>query len=343
MTWLRSILPGVMLSSLVAVAAVAAAPLVAVVFPIPAMVIALLIGIALNSVAERPLFQPGIVFCLKTVLRWAVALLGATTAILVILAMAATLVAGFALARAFAQNSAYGALAGAGTAICGASATLATSIVLPDYKGKEADVAFVVVAVNALSTLAMLLYPLICKSLGFDQQLTGVMFGATIHDVAQVVGAGYAVSETAGNTAVIVKLFRVLLLFPVVVLIGWMFARRAVAADVGKIPIPVFALVFVALCVLNSIAAAFPAVAPAFAQIKAPLVEASTWGLLIAIGALGLGTSVTAIASLGWRHVATVIGTTVVILVVATAAPSRKIRSRGRAADGRRSGRRGLA
>ena len=117
------------------------------------------------------------------------------------------------------------------------------------------------------------------------------MLGATIHDVAQVVGAGYAVSETAGNTAVIVKLFRVLLLFPVVVIIGWMFARRAVAADVAKIPIPVFALVFVALCVLNSIAAAIPAIAPAFAHIKAPLIEASTWGLLIAIGALGLGTS----------------------------------------------------
>ena len=331
MTWIRSILPGLLLSSLVAVAAVAAAPLVAKLVPIPAMVIALLIGIALNAVAERPLFQPGIVFCLKTLLRWAVALLGLrialgeiaalgwTVAILVIVAMAATLLAGFALARAFTQNPAYGALAGAGTAICGASATLATSIVLPAYKGKEADVAFVVVAVNALSTLAMLLYPLICRSLGFDEQTTGIMLGATIHDVAQVVGSGYAVSETAGNTAVIVKLFRVLLLFPVVVIIGWMFARRDVAADVGKIPIPVFALVFVALCVLNSIAAAFPAIAPAFASIKAPLVEASTWGLLIAISALGLGTSVTAIAALGWRHVATVIGTTVVILVVATA------------------------
>jgi uncharacterized integral membrane protein (TIGR00698 family) len=331
MTWIRSILPGLLLSSVVAVAAVAAAPLVAKVVPIPAMVIALLIGIALNTVAERPLFQPGIVFCLKTLLRWAVALLGLrialgeiaalgwTVAILVIVAMAATLVAGFALARAFTQNPAYGALAGAGTAICGASATLATSIVLPAYKGKEADVAFVVVAVNALSTLAMLLYPLICKSLGFDEQTTGIMLGATIHDVAQVVGAGYAVSETAGNTAVIVKLFRVLLLFPVVVIIGWMFARRDVAADVGKIPIPVFALVFVALCVLNSIATALPSVAPAYASIKAPLVEASTWGLLIAISALGLGTSVTAIAALGWRHVATVIGTTVVILVVATA------------------------
>jgi uncharacterized integral membrane protein (TIGR00698 family) len=330
MEWIRSILPGVLLSALVAVAAVAAAPVVALVAPIPAMVIALLIGIALNSVASRPLFQPGIVFCLKTILRWAVALLGLrialgeiaalglTTALLVIVAMAATLLAGFALARAFAQNPAYGALAGAGTAICGASATLATSIVLPPYKGKEADVAFVVVAVNALSTLAMLAYPLICRLLGLDEQSTGVMLGATIHDVAQVVGAGYAVSDEAGNTAVIVKLFRVLLLFPVVMIIGWMFAARAVTAEVAKIPVPVFALVFVALCVFNSVADALPAIAPAFALIKPPLVAASTWGLLIAIGALGLGTSLTAIATLGWRHVVTVLGTTAVILVVAT-------------------------
>ena len=330
MAWIASILPGLLLSSLVAVAAIAAAPLVAPIAPIPAMVIALLIGIALHRLAQLPLFQPGIVFCLKTVLRWAVALLGlrialgeiaalgAPIALLVMVAMAATLAGGFALARGFAQNPAFGALAGAGTAVCGASATLATSIVLPAYKGKEADVAFVVVAVNALSTLAMLLYPLICRALGFDEQATGAMLGATIHDVAQVVGAGYAVSEPAGNTAVIVKLFRVLLLFPVVVIIGWMFARRAVAVEVAKIPIPVFALVFIVLCVVNSIATAVPALAPTFAQIKAPLIVASTWGLLIAIGALGLGTSVTAIAALGWRHVATVTGTTVVILAVAT-------------------------
>ena len=87
-----------------------------------------------------------------------------------------------------------------------------------------------------------------------------------------------------------------------------------------RIPFPVFALVFVALCVLNSIAISIGSVAPAFALIKAPLIEASTWGLLIAISALGLGTSLPAIAALGWRHVATVTGTTVVILVVVTAA-----------------------
>jgi uncharacterized integral membrane protein (TIGR00698 family) len=313
-----------------AISAVAAARLLGELLPIPAMVIALLIGIALNPVAQRPSFQPGIVFCLKTLLRWAVALLGLrialgeiaalglTTAILVIVAMAATLAAGFLLARLFALERAYGALAGAGTAVCGASATLATSIVLPDYKGKETDIAFVVVAVNALSTLAMVLYPLVCFWLGFDPRTTGIMLGATIHDVAQVVGAGYAVSEPAGNTAVIVKLFRVLLMLPLVLVVGWLFARRA-AATAGKIPIPVFALVFVALCVLNSVAVAFPGIGQMLTWIKAPLIEASTWGLLIAISALGLGTSLTAIAALGWRHVATVAGTTVVILVVVTA------------------------
>jgi uncharacterized integral membrane protein (TIGR00698 family) len=327
----RRLLPGLLLSSLVAAAAVNIAPLLAGVLPIPAMVIALIIGIALNLLARRPSFQPGIVFCLKTVLRWAVALLGLrialgdiaalglTAASLTIVAMAGTLVAGFLLARVFALEPGYGALAGAGTAVCGASATLAASIVLPDYKGKETDVAFVVVAVNALSTVAMVLYPLLCVWLGFDARTTGIMLGATIHDVAQVVGAGYAVSETAGNTAVIVKLFRVFLMLPIVLVVGWLFARRAVASAAARVPIPVFALVFVALCTVNSIAAAFPAFAPVFAQIKAPLIEISTWGLLIAISALGLGTSLTAIAALGWRHVATVIGTTLVILVVVTA------------------------
>jgi len=319
------------LSGLVAIAAVAAAPLVAVYAPIPAMVIALVIGIALNPIARRPTFQPGIIFCLKTLLRWAVALLGLrialgeiialgfATAALVVASMALTIASGFLLARALGQRPAYGALAGAGTAICGASATLATSIVVPDYRGKEADVAFVVVAVNALSTIAMLLYPLICVRLGFDPQQTGAMLGGTIHDVAQVVGAGYAVSEPVGNTAVIVKLFRVFLLFPVVLVIGWSFARRSVASDAARIPFPVFALVFVALCILNSIASSFAATAPLFAQIKAPLIEASTWGLLVAISALGLNTSLPAIAALGWRHIATVTGTTIVILVVVTA------------------------
>ncbi len=320
---LRGLMPGVALSAAVAVAAVLAAPLIAPVIPIPAMVIALLIGIAFNRLAERALFRPGIDFCVKTLLRWAVALLGLrialgeivalglSTAALIVAAMALTVAAGFVFARLFAQNAAYGALAGAGTAVCGASATLATSTVLPDYKGKAADVAFVVVAVNTLSTIAMVAYPPLCIALGFDTRATGVMLGGTIHDVAQVVGAGYAMSEPVGNTAVVVKLFRVFLLLPVVVGIGLWFARGASAA---KVPVPVFAFAFLALCLVNSIAPSIPSFAPLYAPAKAVLIEVSTWGLLIAIAALGLGTSLTALGALGWRHGATVVGTTLMIL-----------------------------
>ena len=329
--WLCDVLPGVALSAAVGALAVISAPWVAKVFPIPAMVIALLVGIALNPIARSARFQPGIVFCLKVLLRWAVALLGLrialgdiaalgwATALLVIGSMLLTVAAGFLCARLFGQQAGFGALAGAGTAVCGASATLATAIVVPDYKGKEADVVFVVIAVNALSTAAMVLYPLICAWLDFGPTATGVMLGATIHDVAQVVGSGYAVSDAVGNTAVIVKLFRVFLLFPVVILIGWWFAGAAAASDAKRIPIPVFALVFVGFSILNSIVPAYPSIAPMFALVRAPLIEASTWGLLIAISALGLGTSLPAIAQLGWRHVATVTATTIVILAVVTA------------------------
>ena len=81
---------------------------------------------------------------------------------------------------------------------------------------------------------------------------------------------------------------------------------------------PVFALVFLALCLFNSAMPLMPALAPAFAPVKAVLVEVSTWGLLIAIGALGLGTSIATIVALGWRHITTVLGTTAVIFVIVT-------------------------
>lgn len=325
------LIPGILLATAVAVAAVLSAPFVAKVFPIPAMVIALLIGIALHFVASRPTFQPGLAFCVRTVLRWAVALLGLrialgdifalglTTAATVIVAMLATLLSGVLLARLLGLSSFYGALAGASTAVCGASAALATSTVLPNYPKKAADVAFVVVAVNALSTLAMVLYPLLCTWAGFDARGSGVLLGATIHDVAQVVGAGYSISDDAGNAAVIVKLFRVFLLLPVVVGIGWWLAKTGSAQNDAKVPVPVFAIVFVLLCIANSFLPSIPAIAPAYAALKPILVEASTWGLLVAIGALGLGTSVNSILGLGWRHIATIVGTTVVILVVAFA------------------------
>jgi uncharacterized integral membrane protein (TIGR00698 family) len=323
-------LPGVAMSALVAVVGYVAAPYLAHVVPIPNMVIALVVGIALNPIAARPATQAGMAFCVRTVLRWAVALLGlrvgiadiaalgGETAALIVAAMAATVVSGFVFARWSGRGPGFGALVGVGTAVCGASATLACSTVVPEYPGKPADVVFVVVAINALATLAILVYPPLCILLQFDPQTTGVMLGGTIHDVAQVVGAGYAVSVAVGNIAVVVKLFRVFLLLPVVLGVGWYFTRKGMQHGQARVPVPVFGIVFLILCALNSAMPLMPSLMPLYAPAKAVLVEASAWGLLLAIGALGLGTSLASIVALGWRHIATVLGTTVVIFVIIT-------------------------
>ncbi len=322
--------PGIALSLMVAVIGYVAAPYVAHIIPIPNMVIALAAGIALNPLAARSATRPGMAFCVRTVLRWAVALLGLrvgladitalgpATAALIVVSMLIAVASGFVFARWSGQPPGFGALVGVGTAVCGASATLAVSTVVPNYPAKQADIAFVVVAVNALATLAMVIYPPLCILFGFDSQTTGVMLGATIHDVAQVVGAGYAVSAMVGNTAVIVKLFRVFLLLPAVLGVGWYFTRMGMKHGEPRVPVPVFGIVFLALCILNSVLPLIPTLAPIYTPVKSILVEVSTWGMLLAIGALGLGTSITTIIRLGWRHIATALGTTAVILVVVT-------------------------
>jgi uncharacterized integral membrane protein (TIGR00698 family) len=337
-TW-RPLLDGIVLSAVVALAAYLAEPLVKSAaggrFGIPAVVIALIIGMVLHPLANAPRFQAGMTFCVKKMLRWAIALLGLrvalgdivalglTTALLVIVAMAATILSGFLLARWLGRETGMGALGGVATAVCGASAALATATVVPDYKSKAADVAFTVIAMNALSTVAMLAYPLICVWLGFSPSQTGIMLGATIHDVAQVVGAGQAVSVEAANAAIIVKLFRVFLLLPAVLIVGWWLvhddAKRAGdVAGKAKVPVPVFAIMFLVLSVVNSVLTMQPALADLYQPIRTLLLTISTWGLLVAIAALGLGTSLGAMARLGWRHLALVTGTSLVILVIVT-------------------------
>ncbi len=322
---------GVALSAAVAVAAVLAEPILKRLtggFSLPAMVIALFFGIALNRLAADPRYQPGITWCVKKLLRIAIGLLGLRIAlgdilglglgviVMVVASMAATIVAAIWLARLFGQDAGYGALAGAANAVCGASATLATSTVVPNYRNKDADTAFTVVMANAISTLVMLAYPPLCLWLGLSAQETGVMLGASIHDMAQVVGAGYAISEPVGNTAVVVKLFRVFLLLPVVLAIGWWFMRQGAPAGDAKVPPPVFAVVFLLLVLVNTAAMAMPQVQPIYLPLKSLLSEVSRWGLLLAIAALGLGTSITAILAVGWRHVAVFMGATVVILAL---------------------------
>jgi len=110
----------------------------------------------------------------------------------------------------------------------------------------------------------------------------------------------------------------VFLLLPVVLSVGWYFTRSGYRSGEAKVPLPTFAFGFLALCIVNSVVPSIPALVPIFEPVKAGLGTLSTWGLLLAIAALGLGTSFRSFAALGWRHIATLVATAAVILVIMT-------------------------
>ena len=132
--------------------------------------------------------------------------LGWPTVALVIGMVPLTILFGLAASRLFGFRYRFAFLSAGAVAICGASAALAIAAILPKDEKSEDRLVFTVVGVTILSTVAMILYPVLSQSLGFDDVTAGVYIGATIHDVAQVVGAGFSISDTAGETATLVKL-----------------------------------------------------------------------------------------------------------------------------------------
>ena len=147
-----------------------------------------------------------------------------------IVGVATTIVVGFLLARRLGLSPMFGVLSGGAVAICGASAALAIASVLPPSDTRERDTILTVVSVTALSTLAMILYPVFATSIGLDHKQAGIFIGGTIHDVAQVVGAGYSISNETGDIATYVKLLRVAMLLPAVFAISFLIARAAATA-----------------------------------------------------------------------------------------------------------------
>ena len=195
----------------------------------PTLLYALLLGMALNSVAAHGTAKQGIDFTARHVLRFGVALLGARITVdqigglgwyngaLIVAGVVVTIGFGWMLARALGLSRRIGVLTGASTAICGASAAIAIAAVLPHDKRSERELLFTIAGVTALSTLAMILYPVVVSAFGLAQAEAGIFLGGTIHDVAQVVGAGYSLSPETGDAATLVKLLRVAMLLPVIV------------------------------------------------------------------------------------------------------------------------------
>ena len=214
----------------------------------PVMLFALLLGMAMNFLSDEGPVHRGIEFTARTVLRIGVALLGlritaAQIAALgwqpvaiVVVSVAVTIAVSMVAARLMGFQSLFGLLSGGATAICGASAALALAAALPNHPLKERATLFTVVGVSALSTLAMIVYPMLAQALGLDARQAGIFLGGTIHDVAQVVGAGYSMSHETGDVATFVKLMRVAMLLPVIVLRGDVRARTRRRRAGGKRP-----------------------------------------------------------------------------------------------------------
>lgn len=287
--------------------AAAAASFLADHYKAPVMLMALLFGMALAPVAGDDRFADGVSFSARTLLRLGVALLGAKITLAQILglgtgpialaagAVVATILASVGLARLFGFNPLFGVLTGGATAICGASAALALSAALPAHAMKDRATTFTVVGISLLSTAAMVLYPLLATRLGLSQHQAGLFIGGSIHDVAQVIGAGYSLSPEVGDIATVMKLVRVGMLGPVVIITGLVFRERGATVSGRREPlVPWFVVAFVVVVGLSSLGVIPPPAREALAHL-------SRGCLILAIAALGMRTSVADIVKVGPR------------------------------------------
>ena len=306
----KKLVPGLLVTALVAMAAAFLGSH----YKGSMLLFALLLGLALHFVSEDKRCSAGIQFASSTVLRLGVALLGLRltidhvvtlgwqTVVALMVAVSLTIALGLLLARLFKVECSLGVLIGGATAICGASAALAISSVLPKNSHLERDTTLTVVGVTTLSTMAMVVYPLITQWLGFDAVMSGMFIGATLHDVAQVVAAAYSLSPEAGDAATITKLMRVSFLMPVLVVISLVVrAGKPGSADAGsaaKTPLlRWFTVAFVGLMLFNS-----TGWVPTKVQSGAS--DLSQAFLVLAIAGVGLKTSLKEVTQLGWRPVA---------------------------------------
>jgi len=265
-----------------------------------AMILAILLGMALHNVWGTPHWaKAGATFAVRRLLRLAIVLLGLQLTVgqlgqvgvrgLAIIAatLAATFIATKMLGRVLGVEAKLAELIAAGTAVCGASAVIAVDGVT---RASDEDVAYAVACVTVFGGIAMFLYPALVPLLHLAPSAYGLWAGASIHEIAQVVAAGFQDGTVAGHAATIAKLARVSLLAPLVLTLGFTRARGAKAS----VPLPGFVLGFVAMVLLNSAAVIPP-------TIKADIATLTTFLLAMSLAAMGLGTDIAKLKAKGLR------------------------------------------
>ncbi|MEO6436849.1 MAG: putative sulfate exporter family transporter, partial [Tepidisphaeraceae bacterium] len=281
------------------------------------VVLAVLLGLVLGNALKLPaLLGPGIRFSFTTVLRTAIVLLGASfsaqqvaaiggkAVLMIVVLMAIALVAAHALGRLVGVPAKLATLIGVGTAVCGNSAIIA---VAPVIEARDEDVSFAIATNTLFGTLCVFLYPLIGRALGLSDAAFGTWAGAAVNDTSQVVAAGFAFSESAGQVSTAVKLTRNALMGPVIVLLGILYARGTGARAHGgfrarlKQSVPLFVLGFLAMAALNSLG-----VLPLLSSLVGrDLARDAQWAarflILIALAGVGYSTRIAAMRKAGLK------------------------------------------
>ena len=208
----------------------------------------------------------GILFSSKFILRTAIifygfritfqsiALIGTQGLVVSIVMVASTFLLGLLIGnKIFGMDRDLTLLISSGSAVCGAAAVMATESVLKSQSHKSV---LAVATVVLFGTLSMFSYPAIYKTGEFKMNETqyGVYIGGSIHEVAQVVAAGNVVSDTAANTGIVVKMTRVMLLAPLLLILGFFIARNnKISGKNAKMFIPYFVFGFIIVAGFNSI------------------------------------------------------------------------------------------
>lgn len=292
----------------------------------PAILLGLLIGLSLHFLSDHPALGEGLDFAARHFLRFGIVLLGLQVTLSQISAigwlpfagllaiMVASFAAGLAGAAVSGQGRYSGLLAGGATAICGASAALALYAIIGRDRLDQARFTITLMGVALASALALSIYPLIASALGLSAEQAGYLVGASIHDAAQAIGGGYAISDAAGEQATIIKLARVALLAPVVALValwvGEIGGQPSQKPMWRRLSVPWFILAFLALVLVNSVMA-FP---PALAENG---LAASKFLLLLAVTATAMRSKLSLLLEAGWRPLVPVLAATIASFVAA--------------------------
>jgi len=318
---LRVYYPGILLSVIIAIASSGLAGQ----YGMPVMMIAVLLGLALSSLSTTEILKPGLDWSAKKLLYIGVALLGLRIDLGLLLGsgfylpalaiglVAFTLIIGYLLSKWLIGDKHFAVLIATAVAVCGVSAAAALCCALPKSDQRNSQLALTIGGITVLSTFAMIAYPYITHALSMNDHMTGLFLGGTIHNVSQAVGAGYSAGGSAGDMATLIKLMRVALLLPVIVIVSWIFTRQSPETKVDWTTyFPPFLIAFFALALLRY----FEIIPLNIAELGS---KVSEFCLIVSLVAIGMQTQIKEIVDMGAKPVLALSLTTVLMAVAALA------------------------